>query len=160
MQIRLARSSDLPVLAAIEAACFPPEEAATEQDLAERLKKYSKHFWLLELDQNIVSFINGMVTDEPFIRDEMFANVQLHNEAGAWQAIFGVNTLPQYRKRGYAAQVMEQVIQDAKQQGRKGCILTCKEGLIPYYERFGYRNLGKSESVHGGAVWYDMQLHF
>ena len=37
---------------------------------------------------------------------------------------------------------------------------TCKEHLIPYYEKFGYRNCGVSESVHGGAVWYDMRLTF
>ena len=28
------------------------------------------------------------------------------------------------------------------------------------YEKFGYRNLGVSASVHGGAVWYDMILEF
>ena len=39
-------------------------------------------------------------------------------------------------------------------------ILTCKDRLIPYYEKFGYRNLGVSASVHGGAVWYDMILEF
>ena len=39
-------------------------------------------------------------------------------------------------------------------------ILTCKEGLIPFYEAFGYRNLGVSASVHGGAMWYDMVLEF
>lgn len=68
-----------------------------------------------------------MVTNETKIRDVMFENAYLHEEDGAWQAIFGVNTAPKYRKRGYAAKLMEQVIQDAKKQGRKGCILTCKE---------------------------------
>ncbi len=29
-------------------------------------------------------------------------------------------------------------------------ILTCKDRLIHYYEKFGYRNLGLSASVHGG----------
>ena len=27
-------------------------------------------------------------------------------------------------------------------------------------EKFGYKNLGVSKSVHGGAVWYDMILDF
>ena len=39
-------------------------------------------------------------------------------------------------------------------------ILTCKEKLIPFYEGFGYVNCGVSKSVHGGAVWYDMELDF
>ena len=45
-------------------------------------------------------------------------------------------------------------------EGEKGLILTRKDRLIHYYEKFGYVNLGVSESVHGGAVWYDMLLEF
>ncbi len=48
----------------------------------------------------------------------------------------------------------------ARADGRKGVILTCKQHLIPYYERFGFENLGVSQSVHGGAVWYDLLLRF
>ena len=55
---------------------------------------------------------------------------------------------------------MGHLIEDARKRGRKGLILTCKEGLIPFYEAFGYRNLGVSASVHGGAMWYDMVLEF
>ena len=47
-----------------------------------------------------------------------------------------------------------------KHKGRRGCILTCKDTLIHYYEKFGYVNKGISESVHGGAIWYDMILEF
>ena len=39
-------------------------------------------------------------------------------------------------------------------------VLTCKEGLIPFYQSFGFENRGLSASVHGGAVWYDMVLAF
>ena len=53
---------------------------------------------------------------------------------------------------------MQQVIADAKAQGRKGCVLTCKDGLLSYYEKFGFQNEGISKSVHGGVVWYDMRL--
>lgn len=74
--------------------------------------------------------------------------------------IFGVNTLPQHRGMGYAGELLRRVIADAKSQGRKGCVLTCKDALVPYYERFGFRNEGRSASVHGGAVWYDMRLTF
>lgn len=161
MHIRTATMNDLPALAAVEAACFPDAEAATEADFAARLKVYPDHFWLLEdEDGTLVSFINGLVTDEPLLRDEMYADAAFHNGQGAWQMIFGVNTLPQYRRHGYAAQVMERVIQDAKAQGRKGCVLTCKDKLIHYYETFGFQNEGVSKSVHGGVVWYDMRLTF
>ncbi len=161
MQIRTATIQDLANIAAVEAACFPAAEAATEADFAARLQVYPNHFWLLEEeDGTLVSFINGLVTNEPVLRDEMYADAGFHDEQGAWQMIFGVNTLPQYRRQGLAARVMERVITDAKAQGRKGCVLTCKEKLIHYYETFGFQNEGVSKSVHGGVVWYDMRLTF
>ena len=161
MRIRTATPADLAAVTAVEAACFPAAEAATEADFAARLAAYSSHFWLLEEDDGtLVSFVDGMVSDEPTLRDEMYENAALHNEDGAWQMIFGVNTLPAYRRHGCAGQVLERVIADAKAQGRRGCVLTCKDRLDHYYERFGFVNEGVSQSTHGGVVWYDMRLSF
>ena len=161
MHIRTAALADLPAVTAVEAACFPAAEAATERDFAQRLAVYPNHFWLME-DNNgsLVSFVNGLVTDEPHLRDEMYADAGLHNENGAWQMIFGVNTLPAYRRQGLAEQVLRQVIEDAKVQGRKGCVLTCKEKLLHYYGKLGFVNEGVSQSTHGGVVWYEMRLTF
>ena len=161
MHIRTATMADLAAVTAVEAACFPAAEAATEKDFAARLAVYPNHFWLLETDDGtLVSFVNGLVTDDPILRDEMYADASFHNEQGAWQMIFGVNTLPTYRRRGLAARVLERVIADARAQGRKGCVLTCKDQLIHYYAKFGFQNEGVSQSVHGGVVWYDMRLTF
>ena len=161
MHIRTAVLADLPAVTAVEAACFPAAEAATEADFAKRLAVYPNHFWLMEDDNgSLVSFVNGLVTDEPHLRDEMYADAELHNESGAWQMIFGVNTLPAYRRRGMAEQVLRQVITDAKAQGRKGCVLTCKDKLLHYYGKLGFVNEGVSQSTHGGVVWYEMRLTF
>lgn len=84
----------------------------------------------------------------------------MHNPQGDYQAVFGLNVLPAYRRNGYAAMLMQTLIDAAGAAGRKGCILTCKEQLIPYYQKFGYVCLDVSASVHGGAVWYDMLLEF
>lgn len=161
MHIRTAVLADLPAVTAVEAACFPAAEAATEADFAKRLAVYPNHFWLMEDDNDsLVSFVNGLVTDEPHLRDEMYADAELHNESGTWQMIFGVNTLPAYRRQGLAEQVLRRVIDDAKAQGRKGCVLTCKEKLLHYYGKLGFVNEGVSQSTHGGVVWYEMRLTF
>ena len=161
MRIRTAVMADLTAVTAVEAACFPEAEAAKEQDFFERLKVYPNHFWLLEDEGgNLISFVNGLVTDEPSLQDEMYSDASFHNEQGAWQMIFGVNTLPEYRRKGLAGQVLQRVIADAREQGRKGCVLTCKEALLHYYAAFGFVNEGVSESVHGGGVWYEMRLTF
>lgn len=41
--------------------------------------------------------------------------------------------------------MMDYLIEDAGKRGRKGLILTCKDRLIHYYEKFGYVNLVVSE---------------
>ena len=161
MHIRTAVLADLPAVTAVEAACFPAAEAATEADFAKRLAVYPNHFWLMEDDNgSLVSFVNGLVTDEPHLLDAMYADAELHNESGACQMIFGVNTLPAYRRQGLAEQVLRRVIDDAKAQGRKGCVLTCKEKLLHYYGKLGFVNEGVSQSTHGGVVWYEMRLTF
>ena len=160
MHIRTASLADLTALTAIEAACFPATEAAKAEDFEKRLRVYPNHFWLLEEDGEIISFVNGMCTDEESLRDEMYENAALHREDGAWQMIFGVNTLPQYRKNGYAGLLLRALIEDAQAAGRKGCVLTCKERLVHYYEGFGFLSEGVSQSTHGGVVWYEMRLTF
>lgn len=159
--IRNAQWQDLDKLAQIEAACFPAAEAATKETLAQRLQIYSKHFWVLELyDGTVVGFIDGFVTNQAAITDEMFEQPCLHNEAAAYQAVFGLNVLPDYRGRHYGIALMNALIANARMAGRKGCILTCKENMISYYRKFGYQNQGLSQSKHGSAVWYDMLLEF
>ena len=161
MKITYAEEKDIAAIAAAEAACFPPAEAATEQEFVERIKYYDNHFWLLYDADNLIAFVDGFVTDEPDLTDIMYENACMHNENGAWQMIFGVNTLPEYRKRGYACELIRRAIADARQQGRKGLVLTCKERLIAYYAKFGFVDEGVSErSTHGNVQWHQMRLTF
>ena len=160
MLIRTATMGDLEAVAAVEAECFPPAEAATKEAFAKRLEYYGNHFWLMYDGDKLISFVDGFVTDEADLTDEMYEKAELHKEHGAWQMIFGVNTVPSYRKRGCAGKLIKRAIADAKAQGRKGLVLTCKDRLIPYYAKFGFVNEGVSESVHGNAVWNQMRLTF
>ena len=161
MNIRNGRISDVDELTAIEAECFPAAEAAERKSFEDRLKHYADHFWILDDDNGkIISFVNGMVTDEEHLTDKMYENASMHNENGAWQMIFGVNTLLEYRKKGYAETVLRRVIDDAKKHGRKGLVLTCKEKLIHFYGKLGFVDEGVSDSEHGGVVWHEMRLTF
>lgn len=160
MNIRFASLDDLEAITNMESQCFPETEAATREAFEKRLTVFSNHFWVLEEEEEIVSVVNGFTTDTPLLRDEMYANADLHNENGAWQMIFGVATLPQYQGRGYAKKLLEQVISDCKTQERKGIVLTCKNELIKFYEHLGFINEGKSMSKHGGVKWNEMRLSF
>lgn len=160
MEIRRVTLRDLDKISEIERICFPPAEAAGRPSLKRRLEIFSAHFLLGEEDGKAVGYIGGMATERETIIDEMFDCPEMHREDGAWQSIFSLAVLPEYQKRGHAAGLMEAFIKQAEEEGRKGCILTCKEKLVRYYEKFGYENRGVSASVHGGAVWYDMTLSF
>ena len=160
MNIRYAEMKDIAAIAAVEAECFPPAEAATEKDFVERVRYYGKHFWLMHDGEKLIAFMDGFVTDEPDLTDEMYENAALHDPNGRWQMIFGVNTLPEYRRRGYAEALLRRVAIDAKNRGRSGLVLTCKERLIHYYAKLGFVNEGLSRSTHGDAVWYQMRLTF
>ena len=158
MEIRKGTLKDLEAIAAVEAACFPAAEAATAEEFAGRLQQYGDHFWLLWEGETLLAFVDGFCTDTPDLTDAMYADAALHDENGAWQMIFGVNTLPRCRRRGYAGLLLQRAIADARAQGRKGLVLTCKEKLLHYYAKFGFVNEGVSASTHGGVVWYQMRL--
>lgn len=159
-RIRTAEKEDLGALAAIETECFPKEEAAGREQLEKRLESFGNHFFVMEYKNQVIGFINGMVTNQRTISDDLYENAGLHTEDGKWQSVFGLDVLSPFRRKGLASRLLRKVIQTAEEEKRQGVILTCKEGLIPFYERFGFQNLGVSKSVHGGAVWYDMILEF
>ena len=161
MKIQTAEMKDLEAIAAVEAECFPAAEAAAKEEFAERIRYYGNHFWLMFDDDRLVSFVDGFVTSQPDLSDEMYEKAWLHDEKGDWQMIFGVNTIPSYRKKGLAGQLLQRAIADARQQGRKGLVLTCKDPLVHYYAKFGFVNEGvSSKSTHGGVIWNQMRLTF
>lgn len=158
--IRHTAPADLPALGRIEAVCFPAAEAASEETLRGRFEVFPEYFFTAEDGERPVGFINGMMTNCAAICDEMFSTPATHNPDGARLAVLGLNVLPEYRRQGIARRLMETLLGQAQADGKSGAVLTCKEHLIRYYESFGYRCLGLSASVHGGAVWYDMALVF
>ena len=160
MIIRQAQIEDLDSITGLEAVCFPPLEAAGRESFKSRLEAFRESFLLAVEDGEVIGFVNGGVTDNNVIYDEMYADAALHNPEGAYQAIFGLDVHPDYRRQGIAGQLMRELIELTRSRGKKGLTLTCKDRLIHYYESFGYINLGVSDSKHGGAVWYDMILEF
>mgnify|MGYP002622903792 CR=1 FL=1 len=160
MIIKYANEEDIAAIAAVEAECFPPAEAATEKEFVDRVKYYGNHFWLMYEAEKLIAFVDGFVTELPDLTDEMYENASMHNEKGAWQMIFGVNTIPSYRQHGYAGELIRKAFFDARAQGRKGLVLTCKDKLIHYYASFGFVDEGISESVHRNGVCHQMRLTF
>ena len=161
MNIRYATMADLDDITSVESECFPVLEAATKEEFEQRIKYYGNHFWLMFDEGKLIAFVDGFVTDEADLTDDMYENASMHNENGAWQMIFGVNTRPEYRRCGYAKELIKKAILDAREQNRKGLVLTCKESLVPYYSKFGFIDEGITDkSTHGNVLWHQMRLDF
>ncbi len=160
LTIRKATPADTAAVTALEAACFPPAEAAPYESFAARLATFPDRFWLLFLDGELVSMVNGSLSNEPDLRDEMFHDTSLHDPDGRWQMIFGVATHPNHQRKGYAGTLLKTAIRDCRNEGREGLVLTCKEAKLHYYAKFGFVNEGPSTSEHGGAAWYQMRIRF
>ena len=152
MEIRKGTLKDLEAIAAVE--------GLRQRSLPGGCSSTAIIFGCCGGGERLLAFVDGFCTDWPDLTDEMYADASLHRENGAWQMIFGVNTIPACRRQGYAGQLLQQAIADARAQGRKGLVLTCKEALVHYYAKFGFVNEGVSGSTHGGVVWYQMRLKF
>ena len=158
--IRKATINDLDIISELEATCFPAAEAATKESFRARLTKYPDYFFLLFISEKLVSMVNGLVTDIPDLQDEMYDDADIHDSNGDWQMIFGVDTHPDYQRNGYAEATLKAFIENARKENRKGVVLTCKDKLLHYYEKFGFVNEGISDSTHGDVTWYQMRLKF
>ncbi len=157
---RTAQLSDLDRVTEIEYICFPAEQAATRAAFEQRIKTFPSHFILLEHEGTSIGFVNGAVLDARYIEDEMYERTDSHNERGAYQSVYGLDVLPEYRGRGLAHKLMAQLIDQAKKEGRRGVTLTCLDEKIGFYETMGFKNEGVSDSSHGGVVWNNMILEF
>ena len=155
MNIRTATLQDIDQIAAVEKECFPAAEAATKEEFEQRLSHYGDHFWLMFEDDKLIAFVDGMVTDQEDLTDEMYENASLHHPNGDYQLIFSVCILPDYHHKGYARKMVKEYV-SLKENEVNGFVLTCKDHLIPFYESCGFHFKGVSKSVHGNAKWNDM----
>ncbi|MBP5491589.1 MAG: GNAT family N-acetyltransferase [Clostridiales bacterium] len=160
MTVRKATVEDADKISRLEASAFPQEEAASLAAFQDRLRVYPDHFLVVEHDGEILCCVNGLVTDEKDLTDEMYASADLHDKNGKWQMIFGVATHPDHRRQGLASDMVRRFVGQAEKEGRLGVVLTCKEYLVHFYERLGFVNEGVSGSAHGGVTWYQMRLTF
>ena len=62
-QIRTVTAADLDAVTALEAACFPPAEAATREAFAYRIETFPERFFVAERQGRIIGLVNGCASD-------------------------------------------------------------------------------------------------
>jgi ribosomal protein S18 acetylase RimI-like enzyme len=69
--IRQATIEDVDKVFEVEASCFPKAEAASRESLQQRISTFPESFFVAEIDGQIIGFVNGCVTNETAIYDEL-----------------------------------------------------------------------------------------
>lgn len=76
---------------------------------------------------------------------------------GRTAAIHSLAVLPQFQHKGLGSTLMKAYLDRlAKQDVVDRAALIAHEEMIPYYEKFGFKNKGKSAAQFGGGGWFDM----
>lgn len=150
----MAKKEDVERIVKIEHERFPAAEAAKEEDIYKRFKTFGENFIVAVENGKVIGFINGCTTDKPELPDELYHNSLLHKAAGDYQTVFGLDVLPEYRKKGIAGELLKYMISLSKKRKKKGIILTCKDYLIGYYEKFGFENQGIYMGEQSGIICF------
>jgi len=93
----------------------------------------------------------GIPSDDP--SDSSLGN----KEEGRTVAIHSLAVLPEFQHKGLGSTIMKAYLDRlAKQDVADKAALIAHEEMIPYYEKFGFKNKGKSSAQFGGGGWFDM----
>lgn len=158
LSIRPVQERDLERCFEIETVSYSGDEAASKEKILKRINTYPEGFIVLENEREIVGFINAGATHQVELSDEEFKELIGHDPAGTQIVIMSVVIHPDYQRQGMAAKLMNEFIARMKAMSKAEIYLICQTELIPMYEKFGYQDLGPSNSDHGGLSWHEMSL--
>jgi ribosomal protein S18 acetylase RimI-like enzyme len=154
--LRNVRESDIERLLIIENEGFTKEEAATKEALLERIALIQDTFIVAEKKGKVIGYVNGPIIPSLYITDDLFECIQQNPHTGGFQSILGLAVAKDARNEGIAKLLMDKLKKLVIENKREGITLTCKEELISFYKKLGFKNHGLSESQHAGTAWYNL----
>ncbi|GGK75651.1 GNAT family N-acetyltransferase [Amphritea balenae] len=158
LNIRTVREQDLERCFEIEITAYSGDEAASKEKILKRIRTYPEGFIVLENDQEIIGFINAGASHKVEMSDEAFKEMVGHDPDGKYVVIMSVVIHPDYQRQKLAGKLMQEFIGRMRRLDKSEIYLICQQHLIGMYAGFGYREIGESDSDHGGLSWYEMSL--
>jgi ribosomal protein S18 acetylase RimI-like enzyme len=140
----------------IESTAYDGDEAATLAKIAKRIDVYPQGFLVLEVDDEIVGFINSGCADQVTMSDSAFKELVGHDPAAPNVVIMSVAVAPARQGRGFSKLLMAEFVRRMRAAGKREIHLMCKQGHIDLYRSMGYDYAGQSASNHGGMSWHEM----
>jgi ribosomal protein S18 acetylase RimI-like enzyme len=158
LNIRNVNEQDLDRCFEIETVSYAGDEAASREKILKRIIAYREGFIVLENEREIVGFINSGATHRVELSDEEFKELVGHDPQGRHIVILSVVVHPDYQGKGMAGKLMNNFIDRMKALGKSDIYLICQTELVDMYARYGFVDLGASDSDHGGLSWNEMSL--
>ena len=157
-EFRNARPSDAIRCFEIETAAYEGDEAATLEKISKRIEVYPDGFLILEVEGEVVGFMNCGCAHDVEMSDEEFKELVGHDPNAPNVVIMSVVVDPAQQGKGLSRALMVEFVGRMKKKGKSAIYLMCKEHHVPLYERFGYSYLHPSTSDHGGMTWHEMSM--
>lgn len=142
----------------IETSAYDGDEAATLEKISKRIAQYPQGFLILEIDNDVVGFVNSGCAFDVEMSDDDFKELIGHDPAAPNVVIMSVVVDPAYQGRGLSAALMSEFVKRMTEANKETIHLMCKKHHVPLYEKFGYRYTQPSASDHGGVQWHEMMM--
>lgn len=135
MNIRLVKEEDLPQLISILGQLNPRAEKCSTEKAREILRKLSESgqqfIMVCEIDGRIVGTA------------ELVIKHNLTHGCKPYGFIENVVVDERYHGEGIGSKLIESCIKIAREKGCYKLVLTCKEELVKWYGKFGFREFGE-----------------
>ena len=155
---RTATPADVSRCFQIEASAYEGDEAATREKIATRIGQYPQGFMVMQLDGEVIGFINSGCAYDVAMSDEAFKELVGHDPDAPNVVVMSVAIDPGHQGKGYASPMMRAFVERMRAMGKRTIHLMCKERHVGLYTRMGYRYVKPSESGHGGMAWHEMVM--
>ena len=149
---------DVGTCAALEAAGYPADEAASPEALERRQAEAPGGFLVAEREgSGVVGFVCGTQTAADGLTHESMAR---HDPGGRTLCIHSVCVAEEERRAGVGSRLLQAYLRavPAALPGVASVRLICKEHLLGFYAAAGFRVEGPSPVVHGADPWTEMGL--
>lgn len=164
LELRPLAQADVPRAAELEAAGYPPDEAASAEQLAYRAARAPDYFYGLYDGDALVGFVVGTCyvgTDGALDESTMSS----HDESGDGPLTLCVHSVvvEAARRRAGLGRAMvceyvERIARGASTRRVARILLITKPANLGLYASCGFSLVGRSSVVHGAEPWYEMAL--
>eukprot|EP00241_Pyramimonas_parkeae_P012096 CAMPEP_0114241434 /NCGR_PEP_ID=MMETSP0058-20121206/9629_1 /TAXON_ID=36894 /ORGANISM="Pyramimonas parkeae, CCMP726" /LENGTH=188 /DNA_ID=CAMNT_0001353957 /DNA_START=51 /DNA_END=617 /DNA_ORIENTATION=- len=158
---RQVEPGDVARIAALEAAGYPEDEAASLEIITARSREASGCFLVAikpgATGDQLIGFVNGTLAKGSSLKHE---TMSVHDPDGELLCIHSVCVEDTHRRKKVGTRLLKAYLAYISQSTPQATriALICKENLVGFYSACGFKMVGPSSVVHGKDKWFEMNV--